>query len=487
MKKLHEILYKVNLTDIVGSTDIDIAEVQFDSRLINKNSLFIAIEGTKTDGHLHIEKAIEKGAVAVLCQIIPEKIKSNITYIKVTDSSYALGIVASNLYDNPSEKIKLIGITGTNGKTTTATLLYKLFRKLGYKVGLLSTVVNKINDDEVSATHTTPDALQLNAFLNKMVENNCTHCFMEVSSHAVVQNRIAGITFAGGVFSNITHDHLDFHKTFSEYIKAKKAFFDSLTNAAFALINNDDIHGRVMLQNTKASKYSYSLNSVADFHCRIIENQFSGLQMNIDGVDVWCKLVGSFNAYNLLAIYATAILLGEEKTKVLTEISNLEAVDGRFEIVTSPNNIVAIVDYAHTPDALLNVLNTIKSTIRDKEQIITVFGCGGDRDAQKRPVMGKIASQFSDKVIVTSDNPRSENPEEIIKQILQGIDIINHKKVISIENRKEAIKTACLLAKSGDIILIAGKGHENYQEIKGIKHHFDDKEIIKEIFDNNYK
>jgi len=487
LKKLNDILYKTNLIDIIGSTDIEISDVQFDSRLVTPNSLFIAISGTKTDGHQYIDKAIENGAIAIVCQNLPNSIENNVTYIKVADSSYALGIIASNLNDNPSEKIKLIGITGTNGKTTTATLLYKLFIKLGYKVGLLSTVINKINDETIPATHTTPDALQLNALLNKMVENNCTHCFMEVSSHAIVQNRIAGISFAGGVFTNITHDHLDFHKTFVEYLKAKKTFFDSLTIGAFALSNVDDANGNVMLQNTKAAKFTYSLNSMANYRCKIIENLLSGLQMNIGGCDVWCKLVGSFNAYNLLAIYATAILLGEDKTKVLTEISNLEAVDGRFEIIRSKNNIVAIVDYAHTPDALSNVLNTIKLTIQNTEQIITVFGCGGDRDAQKRPIMGGIVSQLSDKIIVTSDNPRSENPEEIIKQILQGIEIVNQKKVLSIENRKEAIKTACLLAKSGDIILVAGKGHENYQEIKGIKHHFDDREILKDIFFNNYK
>ncbi|OIP03973.1 MAG: UDP-N-acetylmuramoyl-L-alanyl-D-glutamate--2,6-diaminopimelate ligase [Bacteroidetes bacterium CG2_30_32_10] len=487
MKKLNDILYKTNLIDIIGSTDIEIADVQFDSRLVNPNSLFIAIKGTKTDGHQHIEKAIESGALAIVCQNLPKEIVKSITYIKVEDSSYALGVIASNFFDNPSKKLKLIGITGTNGKTTTATLLYKLFIKLGYKVGLLSTVINKINENVIPATHTTPDALQLNALLNEMVENNCTFCFMEVSSHAIVQNRIAGVSFAGGVFTNITHDHLDFHKTFVEYIKAKKAFFDSLPSDAFALTNIDDINGNMMLQNTKATKHTYSLNSVANYRCKIIENVFSGLQMNIDGCDVWCKLVGSFNAYNLLAIYATAILLGEEKTKILTEISNLDAVEGRFEIIRSKNNLVAIVDYAHTPDALSNVLNTIKSTIKDKEQIITVFGCGGDRDAMKRPVMGGIASQLSDKIIVTSDNPRSESPEEIIKQILQGVDLLNQKKVLAIENRKEAIKTACLLAQSGDIILVAGKGHENYQEINGIKHHFDDKEILNEIFEYNFK
>ena len=387
MKKLNDILYKTNLIDIIGSTDIEIADVQFDSRLVNPNSLFIAIKGTKTDGHQHIEKAIESGALAIVCQNLPKEIVKSITYIKVEDSSYALGVIASNFFDNPSKKLKLIGITGTNGKTTTATLLYKLFIKLGYKVGLLSTVINKINENVIPATHTTPDALQLNALLNEMVENNCTFCFMEVSSHAIVQNRIAGVSFAGGVFTNITHDHLDFHKTFVEYIKAKKAFFDSLPSDAFALTNIDDINGNMMLQNTKATKHTYSLNSVANYRCKIIENVFSGLQMNIDGCDVWCKLVGSFNAYNLLAIYATAILLGEEKTKILTEISNLDAVEGRFEIIRSKNNLVAIVDYAHTPDALSNVLNTIKSTIKDKEQIITVFGCGGDRDAMKRPVM----------------------------------------------------------------------------------------------------
>jgi UDP-N-acetylmuramoyl-L-alanyl-D-glutamate--2,6-diaminopimelate ligase len=487
LKKLKDILYKANLTKAVGSTEIDICDVQFDSRLVKHNFLFIAVKGTLTDGHLHIDDAIEKGAAAIVCQQLPEKILKEITYIEVADSAYASGIIASNFFDNPSGKLKLIGITGTNGKTTTASLLYKLFRKLGYKAGLLSTVVNKINDEDIAATHTTPDALQLNMLLNKMVEQECSHCFMEVSSHAVVQNRIAGIHFSGAVFTNITHDHLDFHKTFNDYIQAKKGFFDMLPHTAFALVNNDDANGKIMIQNTRASKNTYSVSSAADFHAKILENQFTGLQMKIDGFDVWCKLVGNFNAYNLLAIYATALLLGEEKTRVLTEISSLEAVDGRFEIIRSDNNITAIVDYAHTPDALINVLSTIRSSISGQEQIITVFGCGGDRDAKKRPVMGRIASQLSEKVIVTSDNPRSEDPEKIISQIIEGVDILNQKKVLVIENRKEAIKTACALAKGGDIILVAGKGHENYQEIKGVKHHFDDKEVLREIFDIHFK
>lgn len=482
MKLLSDLLYKTNLIDTFGSVEVEINDIQFDSRLVSSKSLFIAVEGTKTDGHLHIENAIEKGASAIVCQHFPVNLRNGISYIKVADSAFALGIIASNFYENPSQKLKLIGITGTNGKTTTTTLLYNLFRNFGYKVGLLSTVINKVNDEIMPATHTTPDALQLNFLLNRMVKSDCSYCFMEVSSHAVVQKRIAGINFAGGIFTNLTHDHLDFHKTFAEYIKAKKSFFDTLPLDAFALTNIDDPNGNVMIQNTKASKYTYSLNNISNFHCKILENQFSGLQMNIDGFEVWSKLVGKFNAYNLLAIYAAASLLGEDKIKILTQLSNLEAVDGRFELIKSPKNVIAIVDYAHTPDALTNVLNTIKSSIGGNEQIITVFGCGGDRDAQKRPIMGEIAAKLSDKVVITSDNPRTENPDFIISQILKGVDIVHMKKVITIENRKEAIKTACMLAKEGDVILVAGKGHENYQEINGVKHHFDDKEVIKEQF-----
>jgi len=484
LKILSDILSGFEIKKIMGPTEIEVRSICFDSRLVKQKSLFIALKGTITDGHLFIDKVIENGAVAVVCQNLPSFIDKNVTYIHVNDSAWALGEIASAFFDNPSAKLKLIGVTGTNGKTTTATLLYNLFRKLGYHTGLISTVINKIEDEEIPASHTTPDAIQLNELLSKMNKEKCTHCFMEVSSHAVVQKRIAGLTFQGGIFTNITHDHLDFHKNFSDYIKAKKDFFDTLNRAAFALTNIDDANGNVMLQNTKARKFTYSLKSMADFRCVVIENNFSGLKLKIDNTEVWCKLVGTFNAYNLLAIFSTAIILGEERDRVLRELSKLDAVAGRFNIIRSKNNIIAIVDYAHTPDALMNILNTIRSVKSPQEDIITVFGCGGDRDAEKRPVMGKIASQLSDKVIVTSDNPRSENPESIINQIVQGMETKSGKNVLTIENRKEAIKTACFMAKTGDIILVAGKGHENYQEIKGIKHHFDDKETIKMIFDN---
>ncbi|MGZ4049826.1 MAG: UDP-N-acetylmuramoyl-L-alanyl-D-glutamate--2,6-diaminopimelate ligase, partial [Bacteroidia bacterium] len=407
-------------------------------------------------------------------------INEKITYIKVKDTTVALGIIAGNFYDNPSEKLKLVGVTGTNGKTTTVTLLFNLFKKLGYKVGLLSTVKNQINNDVIPATHTTPDAIQLNSLLRQMVEKGCTHCFMEVSSHAVVQNRIAGIHFAGGVFSNITHDHLDYHKTFDEYIKAKKRFFDSLGSDAFALTNKDDANGEVMLQNTRAVKKTYSLRSMADFRCKVVENQFSGLLLNIDNNEVWTKLIGSFNAYNLLAVYATAILLKEDKTNVLTTLSSLSSVEGRFQYVRTDKGVVGVVDYAHTPDALLNVLKTIADIRTGNEQVITVVGCGGDRDAAKRPLMAKIACDLSNKVILTSDNPRSEDPEAIIREMQAGVDGVNNKKTISITDRSEAIKTACSYAKQGDIILVAGKGHEKYQEIKGVKHPFDDMLVLQE-------
>jgi len=480
MKLLKDILYKVRLVEVNGSTNVAITSVSFDSRKITKDSLFVAIKGTQSDGHQYIAETIKKGAIAVLCEEFPEKMNSKITYVKVNDASVALGIVASNFYDNPSEKIKLVGVTGTNGKTTTVTLLFNLFKKLGYKVGLLSTVKNQINNEIIPSTHTTPDALQLNALLSQMIEKGCTHCFMEVSSHAVVQKRIAGIKFIGAVFTNITHDHLDYHKTFDEYIKAKKKFFDDLSSDAFALTNKDDVNGMVMLQNTKASKNTFAIRSMADFKCKVVENQFGGLLLNIDNTEVWSKLIGSFNAYNILTVYATAFLLKENKTNILTTISTLNAVEGRFQYVRSTNGIIGIVDYAHTPDALVNVLKTIADIRTGNEKVITVVGCGGDRDAAKRPIMAKIACDLSSKVVLTSDNPRSEEPEAIIKQMQKGVDAVNNKKTISITDRKEAIKHACSIANEGDIILIAGKGHEKYQEIKGIKHPFDDMEILNE-------
>ena len=482
MKLLKDILYKAGIIEVVGSTNIAITALSFDSRKIEKDSLFIAIKGTLSDGHKYIDDTISKGAIAILCDEIPVNQNEKVTYIKVKDTSAALGIIAGNFYDNPSEKIKLVGVTGTNGKTTTVTLLFTLFKKLGYKVGLLSTVKNQINNDVIPATHTTPDAIQLNAMLRQMIDKGCTHCFMEVSSHAVVQNRIAGIHFIGAVFTNITHDHLDYHKTFDEYIKAKKKFFDGLGSDAFALTNRDDVNGEVMLQNTKATKRSYSLRSMADFKCKVIENQFSGLLLNIDNQEVWSKLIGSFNAYTLLAVYATSVLLKEDKTNVLTTLSTLSSVEGRFQYIRNSNGVVGIVDYAHTPDALQNVLKTINDIRTGNEQVITVVGCGGDRDAAKRPVMAKIACDMSNKVILTSDNPRSEEPEAIIKEMQTGVDAVNYKKTISITDRSEAIKTACSYANDGDIILIAGKGHEKYQEIKGVKHPFDDMEVLQENF-----
>jgi len=482
MKKLQDILYKAGIQEKIGSTDIKISDICFDSRKVTSKSLFIAVKGSQVDGHQYIVQSVEKGAIAIVCESFPEIISKDITYIKVADSSYALGIIASNYFDNPSSKLRLVGVTGTNGKTTIVTMLYQLFMKFGYSVGLLSTIKNKINEKEFSATHTTPDPIQLNQLLKEMVEKDCAYCFMEVSSHAAHQHRIAGLEFAGGIFTNITHDHLDYHKTFDEYIKAKKMFFDALPSTAFALSNMDDKNGRVMLQNTKANIKTYALKSGVDFKAKIIENTFSGLHLDVNGHEVWFQLIGEFNAYNLLAIYATAVLLGKEDTEVLAVLSALEPVEGRFDFIRSPENITAIVDYAHTPDALKNVLETISSIRTGIEKLISVVGCGGDRDRTKRPVMAKIACDFSDKVILTSDNPRSEDPDEIINEMKKGVDALGKRKTISIVNREEAIKTAYALAAPGDIILIAGKGHEKYQEIKGVKHPFDDKQIIKNIF-----
>lgn len=482
MKLLSDILYKTRLEEIIGSTNVAISSVTFDSRKVKKDSLFIATRGTASDGHHYIELAIEAGAVAIVCEDLPETLNENVTYVKVLDSSASLGYIACNFYDNPSEKLKLVGITGTNGKTTTVTLLFNLFRGLGYNVGLLSTVENKINTTVIPSTHTTPDALALNELLAKMVEAGCQYAFMEVSSHAIVQHRITGLKFTGAAFSNITHDHLDYHKTFEEYIKAKKMFFDNLQDDAFALTNKDDRNGLVMLQNTKAKKYSYGLKSIADFKCRVVENHLNGLLLSIDNQEVWVKLIGSFNAYNVLVVYSIAILLKQDKVQVLTTLSNLNSVEGRFQYIKSKNGIVAIVDYAHTPDALKNVLETIKDIRTGNEQVITLVGCGGDRDAAKRPIMAQIACEYSNKVVLTSDNPRSEDPEDILNQMQAGINPVEMKKTLRISDRKEAIRTAVAFAKEGDIILIAGKGHEKYQEIKGVKHPFDDFEIVKENF-----
>jgi UDP-N-acetylmuramoyl-L-alanyl-D-glutamate--2,6-diaminopimelate ligase len=482
MRLLTDILYKAGLEEIIGTTNVAVSSITFDSRKIKKDSLFIAVRGTAVDGHHFITQAIETGAIAIVCEELPETQHENITYVKVKNANYALGIIAANFYDNPSQKLKLVGVTGTNGKTTTVTLLYNLFKSLGYTVGLLSTVKNKIHNEEVVATHTTPDAISLNELLNKMLEKGCQYVFMEVSSHAIVQHRVTGITFAGGVFTNITHDHLDYHKTFDEYIKAKKTFFDNLPEEAFALTNKDDANGMVMLQNTKANRVTYALKSPADHKCRIVENHLNGLLLNIDNKEVWVKLIGQFNAYNVLAVYSVAVLLKQDATNILTALSTLNSVEGRFQYLKSDSGIIGIVDYAHTPDALKNVLETIKGIRTGNEQVITLAGCGGDRDAAKRPVMAKIACQLSNKVILTSDNPRSEDAEEILNQMQKGIDPVDAKKTLRITDRKEAIRTACSLAKPGDIILIAGKGHEKYQEIKGVKHPFDDFEILKETF-----
>ena len=481
MKFLNDILKNIEITKVIGSTDVEVGSIEFDSRKVEPDSAFVAVKGTQVDGHAFISKAIDAGAKIIICEILPEKLSENITYLIVKNSSKALGILASNFYGNPSSKLMLIGVTGTNGKTTVVSLLYDLFKKLGYKAGLLSTIQNKIGDEIIGATHTTPDPVQINKLLNRMVYAGCTHCFMEVSSHAIEQDRIAGLIFEGGIFTNITHDHLDYHKTFDNYLKVKKKFFDELPDYAFALSNIDDKNGRVILQNTKALKKTYSLKSLSDFKCKIIENQFEGLELNIDGQEFWCRLIGSFNAYNLLAVYAAAVLLGEEKSKVLTALSMVEAVEGRFDVIRLQNNITGIVDYAHSPDALKNILDTISSIRTKNETLITIVGAGGDRDKNKRSLMGQIVSRKSDKVILTSDNPRSEEPEQVIKDIGKGVEPINYKKVISITNRREAIKTACSFAKPGDIILVAGKGHEKYQEIKGVKYPFDDKEILREF------
>tara|TARA_R110000782_G_scaffold270436_1_gene371081 strand:- start:171150 stop:172604 length:1455 start_codon:yes stop_codon:yes gene_type:complete len=478
-KLLKDILYKTGIEELVGNTNVAIDKICFDSREVEDASLFVAVVGTATDGHQYINQTIEKGAVAIVCEQFPEQLHDGITYVRVKNSAAALGIIAANFYDNPSNELKLVGITGTNGKTTTATLLHELFMQLGYQVGLLSTVVNKIGNEAIPSTHTTPNAVELNKLLRKMVEAGCDYCFMEVSSHAIHQHRVTGVAFSGAVFTNITHDHLDYHKTFDEYIKAKKMFFDMLPENAFALVNKDDKNGMVMLQNTKAKPYTFALKSAADYTARILESGFSGMMLHIDKNEVWTKLIGGFNVYNLLSIYAVAVLLEQDKLNTLTAISNLNAVEGRFQYIKSQDNISGIVDYAHTPDALKNVLGTISEIRTNNETVITVVGCGGDRDKAKRPLMAQIACEYSNKVILTSDNPRSENPEQIINDMKAGVEPQHYKKVLSITNREEAIKTACMLAESNDIILVAGKGHEKYQEINGEKFPFDDLEILK--------
>ncbi|MFI5452408.1 UDP-N-acetylmuramoyl-L-alanyl-D-glutamate--2,6-diaminopimelate ligase [Pedobacter sp. UC225_61] len=476
--QLQDLLYGVAIKSLTGKPNQKVAALAFDSRQVTENTLFFAVKGTVVDGHEYIAQTIAAGATVIICEILPAEIVSTVTYVEVANSSIALGVVASNFYGNPSTKLKLIGITGTNGKTTIATLLFQLFRGLGYSVGLISTVQNHINENIIPATHTTPNPIALNSLLQDMVNADCEYCFMEVSSHAVVQHRIAGLTFGGGVFSNITHDHLDFHQTFDNYLKAKKEFFDHLPKSAFALTNVDDKNGKVMLQNTKATKKTYALKQMADFKAKIIENKFSGLHLNVDDLDVHFRMVGSFNAYNLLAAYGTAILLDQDKLEVLTILSTLAGAEGRFDYIVSKQGIIGIVDYAHTPDAVQNVLSTVANIRKGTEQVITVLGCGGDRDKTKRPIMAQVACDWSDKVILTSDNPRTEDPHIIITEMEKGVSPTNQRKTLSILDRKEAIKTACHLAKPGDIILVAGKGHEKYQEINGVRHHFDDKEVL---------
>ena len=478
---LKDILYKVTINKVVGDTSVAVRNIEFDSRKVGLNDVFVAVKGTLSDGHDYIQKASEQGAVAVICEGIPNKIINGITYVQTDDSQKALAIMAANFYDNPSEKLQLIGVTGTNGKTTITSLLFQLFKKAGYKVGLLSTVKIMVDTKQFNTTHTTPDSLTINRYLNEMVEEGVEFCFMEVSSHGIHQKRTEGLQFKGGIFTNLSHDHLDYHKDFAEYRDVKKLFFDQLPKSAFALTNVDDKNGRVMLQNTSAKKYSYALKSIADYKAQILENQFNGLLLRINNQELWVKLIGEFNAYNLLAIYGTTDLLGLDTFESLQVMSTLESVDGRFQYVVSKKNVTAIVDYAHTPDALKNVLETI-NTIRTKnEELITVVGCGGDRDVTKRPKMGNIAASLSSKVIFTSDNPRSEDPDSIIEAIEKGVPAELFNRTLSITDRKQAIKTACQLANEGDIILIAGKGHETYQEIKGERSDFDDFKIVNQL------
>jgi UDP-N-acetylmuramoyl-L-alanyl-D-glutamate--2,6-diaminopimelate ligase len=482
---LNELIKNTSIELIIGSKQVQVLDIQFDSRLVKSGSLFVAQRGVASDGHLFIGKAISNGASVIVCEELPAETTSSVTFVKVADSNEVLGLLASAFYGFPSKQLKVVGITGTNGKTSIATLLYKMFLKLGYKVGLLSTISYRINESEETASHTTPNALKIQQLMAEMVDAGCEYCFMEVSSHAVHQKRIAGIQFTGGVFTNITHDHLDYHKTFAEYIKAKKAFFDVLTSDAFAVTNIDDKNGLVMLQNTAAKKVTYSTRAMADYRCKMLENHFDGMLLNMDGQEIWTRFVGKFNAANLLAVYSTAIQLGQNKESVLTIVSELVPVQGRFDTVRSVDGKLAIIDYAHTPDALKNVLGAISEIRTRNEQVITVVGAGGDRDKTKRPEMAKEAAFASDKVILTSDNPRTEEPAQIIKDMEAGVPAQYKNKVVSIENRREAIKTAALIARPGDIILIAGKGHENYQEVKGVKHHFDDKEEISNCFGIN--
>ena len=482
MKILKDILYKVSVNTIYGDTNLEISQIDFDSRAVIEGSLFVAQKGVSIDGHLFIDKAIGLGATSVICEILPEKKQENITFIQVDDSNTSLAIIASNFYDNPSSKLKLIGVTGTNGKTTIASLLYQLHKKAGFKVGLLSTVQILVDTIVYESTHTTPDSVSINNYLNQMVIQGVTHCFMEVSSHGIHQKRTAGLDFSGGIFTNLSHDHLDYHNSFASYRDVKKTFFDSLPKTAFAITNLDDKNGAVMLQNTKAKKRTYALKTLADYKAKIIEKSFSGTLLSINGIEVWTKLIGNFNAYNLVAIIGAAYELGMDKLEALTIVSQLESVNGRFEHFVSDSGVIAIIDYAHTPDALKNVLETINDIKTDNEKLITVVGCGGNRDKTKRPKMAHIASQLSTQSIFTSDNPRTENPETILEEMEVGVSEENLIKVITISDRRQAIKTACKFSKAGDILLIAGKGHENYQEINGEQFYFDDLVEVKKYF-----
>ena len=483
MKKIKDILYKVEIQSIVGSTDLAIDHLAFDSRQVKPNTLFIAIVGEVADGHAYIQQAIDKGATAVVCQVMPSVLVEGVVYVVVEDSNKALAVIASNFYDNPSRKLKLVGVTGTNGKTTIATLLYSMFTSLGYKVGLLSTVNIRIGQTLYETSHTTPDSIAINAYLNQMAEEGCEFCFMEVSSHGVVQHRTFGLQFTGGIFTNLSHDHLDYHKTFAAYRDAKKMFFDQLKKGSFALTNIDDKNGPIMVQNTSAKVCSYALKNMADYKGQILESQFSGMLMKINQQELWVQLIGAFNAYNLLAVLGAAVELGVPFEEALVHLSRLTSVEGRFQYIVSSKNVTAIVDYAHTPDALANVIDTINSIRTNNEQLITVVGCGGNRDKTKRPEMGKIASDLSNRVIFTSDNPRFEEPVAILEEIEAGVEAQNKMKTIVVEDRKQAIKLACQQASPGDIILIAGKGHETYQEIKGVRSHFSDLEIVKEFLE----
>ena len=484
MMKLEEILGGINVAEIKGNISKEISGLEIDSRKIESGHMFVAVKGTQTDGHAYIGKAIEKGASVIVCETYPDNLNSDITYIKVNNTEEVVGKLATAFYGHPTSKLKLVGVTGTNGKTTIATLLYNMFRLFGYKVGLISTVCNYIDDEAIPTEHTTPDPITLNKLLGRMADEGCKYVFMEVSSHSVVQKRIGGLEYSGGIFTNLTRDHLDYHKSFDNYLKAKKTFFDNLPKSAFALTNIDDKNGLIMTQNTKAKVYTYSLRSICDFKGKVLEDGFEGMLMDINQIEVNVQFVGRFNASNLLAVYGTACILGKKPEDVLLKLSILRPVSGRFETLRSNRGYSAIVDYAHTPDALANVLKTINDVLDGRGQIISVIGAGGNRDKGKRPIMAQEAVKQSDKVIITSDNPRFEEPQDIINDMLAGLTQEDKRKVVCITDRKEAIRTACMLAQPNDVVLVAGKGHENYQDIKGVKHHFDDKEVIREYFDN---